>query len=145
MVKSPVLAHGDVDVVYTTTMKKVIQDIPSNSPVNVIRQESPPKASFMPSGSGSYAGIFPQRKPHKQHFATQMTFNQFVVAVQELAIRLYSHVIEKQTGTVLECLPQKQRSMAVRAALDVMMLEKIVPSAVKLGIILLIKHYANIY
>lgn len=64
-----------------------------------------------------------------------MTVHQFLAAVQELAVRLYAKVIEQKTGTVLECLPTQQRERAIRAAMDVFVLKKIVPTADQLGLI----------
>lgn len=64
-----------------------------------------------------------------------LSANQFIAAVRELAIRLYSSVIEKLTGTVYTCLPQQQREKASRAAMDVMMLKKIMPAADRLQLV----------
>lgn len=133
--KVPLIALGDVDVVYKTVTKKIEQkDVASTSMTATNTNPKLPNNSpqFKPSGSGVYASIFPNKKQQTVN-VSQMSFNQFIVAVEELAIRCYSNVIEKETGTVLECLPVKQKAMAIRAAVDVMMLERMVPGALHLG------------
>ncbi len=63
-----------------------------------------------------------------------LTPGQFIEATKAVAAKLYANVIELQTGTVLECLPPKQRAAASRAVFDVLLKKKILPIAQKLEI-----------
>jgi len=136
--KSAMLVYGDVDVTFMTVLKRV-PSVESDMPMSMTAVEQPSSrqshsAAFIPAGSIRYTekSTTPTAKALT---AAQMTAKQFIAAVEELAVRLYAHVIEERTGTVLDCLPPKQRSAAVRAAVDVLMLQKIVPTAEKLGLV----------
>lgn len=124
------LVYGDIDVVFVTTLKRIPpEDINDTSAPH--KEETPKKNShaFIPPGKVNSS----DPPSHSKTINTHMTVNQFFAAVQELAVRLYSKVIEQKTGTVLECLPPQQKDKAIRAALDVFMLKKIVPTANQLG------------
>ena len=119
------------------TVLKRVPSVESDVPMSMTAVEQPSSrqshsTAFIPAGSIRYTekSTTPTAKALT---AAQMTAKQFIAAVEELAVRLYAHVIEERTGTVLDCLPPKQRSAAVRAAVDVLMLQKIVPTAEKLG------------
>ena len=129
------LVYGDVDVVFMNTVKNVpAKEI--DGPMNISPTRSkPPNAkspqTFHPGGGKIHS---PRSTTTTQIKGSHLTANQFIAAVQELAVRLYSNVIEEKTGTVLECLPEKQKKMAMRAAMDVMVLKKLMPHASTLGI-----------
>lgn len=53
--------------------------------------------------------------------------------MREVANRLYASLIEQQTGMTLDYLPPAQRDIASRAAMEVMIQQKILPVADKMG------------
>jgi len=77
-----------------------------------------------------------------------ITAGQFLEAIKFLACKLYANIIEIQTGTLLECLPPRQREVAARAAIDVMIKKKLLPTAEKLGLIpwplIYVDHTVNV-
>jgi hypothetical protein len=135
----PMLVYGDVDVVFMTTLKRIApltesaSDAPSGEEEGT-KKSTPQKnpSVFVPPGTVHHDSPTPSTA-NRATLGAQMTANQFIAAVQELAVRLYSSIIEAKTGTVLSCLPAKQRDSAIRAALDVLVLKKIIPVADKLG------------
>ena len=146
---SPKLVYGDVDVIFMTTLKKVAPDVadaPLNMVDNVTSTSPRHQAAFVPPGPVQHAlsphPSTPGTKQHPSSLGTQMTVNQFIAAVEDLAVKLYAHIIEEKTGTVVECLPLKQQAKAIRAAMDVMIMKKIAPVADKLGKTLLSSDYS---
>jgi hypothetical protein len=135
------LVYGDVDIVFMNTIKNIPAK-ENDGPMNILTSSSnsnlkSPQA-FNPGGArvlGKQPSV-----PTTQIKGSYLTANQFIEAVHDLAVRLYSNVIEEKTGTVLECLPEKQKKMAIRAAMDVMMLKKIMPYASTIGIYIILKH-----
>jgi hypothetical protein len=156
--QEPLLVYGDIDLVYVTTLKRVPPELPAGA-VGDKHQSPAPLTTKRVAPSPSHSHASPFIPPGKVHFSSadtgygspsgaasasavsssasgagsHMTVHQFLSAVQELAVRLYSKVIEQKTGTVLECLPAQQRERAMRAAMDVFMLKKIVPIATQLS------------
>jgi len=65
----------------------------------------------------------------------QLSISQFVTCMRSVATRLYSTLIEQQTGTILECLPPRQKESATSAALEVLLKRKILPVAEALGLL----------
>lgn len=137
------LVYGDVDVVFMNTVKNVVAK-ENDGPMNLLpppSSNSPGKATSPRGQLKSPQAFYPGGGKIKSPRTTAMTqikgshlsVNQFIVAVQDLAVRLYSSVIEEKTGTVLDCLPEKQKKMAMRAAMDVMVLKKLMPHANTLG------------
>lgn len=90
--------------------------------------------AFIPAGK-VHPNDYPTNIPSSAYKATSshMTVKQFLLAIRELAIRLYSHLIEAKTGTVYECLPQQQKEEVTRSVMDIFMLKRIVPIADHLG------------
>ena len=137
------LVYGDVDVVFMNTIKNV-PVLENDSPLNMStgtnmttsaggsspRSGAKAQRSFKPGGGKIRS---PRTTAMTQIKGSHLSANQFIAAVQDLAVRLYSNVIEEKTGTVLECLPEKQKKMAMRAAMDVMVLKKLMPHASTLG------------
>ena len=134
------LVYGDVDVVFMNTVK----NIPANEndgPLNILPSSSGAAPASPRAGLKSPQAFKPgggNVQPVRTTAMTQikgsfLSANQFIAAVNELAVRLYSSVIEEKTGTVLDCLPEKQKKMAMRAAMDVMVLKKLMPHAGTLG------------
>lgn len=62
-----------------------------------------------------------------------ISVTQFIRSMTQFATKLYASLIEQQTGTVLECLPSRQREVATHAAFEVMIKKKIIPVAEVLG------------
>lgn len=137
------LVYGDIDVVFVTTLKRIPPDekseLSTSSSSSSVPVPAPTSNSTTTPKKASHAFIPPGKvhssdpPSHSKILNTHMTINQFFAAIQELAIRLYSKVIEHKTGTVLECLPPQQKDRAIRAALDVFILKKIIPTANELG------------
>ena len=135
------LVYGDVDVVFMNTVKNITAK-ENDGPLNLKPAPSSPPTKGVPrSGLKSPQAFYPgggkvtapRTTAMTQIKGSHLSANQFIAAVQDLAVRLYSSVIEEKTGTVLDCLPEKQKQMAIRAAMDVMVLKKLMPHASTLG------------
>lgn len=146
---NPMLVYGDIDIIYVTTLKKVpidnntLDSSPSHNhnhnhshnhshshEENQNKKISSP--AFIPAGK-VHPNDYPVVGLSNKATSSHMTVKQFLLAIKELAIRLYSHLIETKTGTVYECLPQQQREEVTRSVLDIFMLKRIVPIADQLG------------
>lgn len=142
------LVYGDVDVVFMNTVKSVPVDdndplaFANGSAASPRGLRSPQQASFNPGG-GNVRSL--RTTSATQIKGSHLSANQFIAAVQDLAVRLYSSVIEEKTGTVLDCLPEKQKKIATRAAMDVMVVKKLMPHASKLGNDYILLFCANIF
>ena len=122
----PFLVNGEIDVIFLNAAQATPEnrDLPGRTPrafgvragAGTVKQYS--KTSLGTAGS-----------------APVISLGQFIMAVKVLACQLYANVIEHETGTVLECLPPRQKEVASRAVMDVLMKKKIMPTAEKLGII----------
>lgn len=139
------LVYGDVDVVFMNTVTSVPakeNDSPMNlsSPhekyphdlnsAHINKRKKSPQA-FNPGGGRLTAPTTPSAQIKGSH----LTAHQFIAALQELAVRLYSRWIEQSTGTTFDCLPEKQRRKARRAAMDAMITKKLMPKASSLGLV----------
>lgn len=135
------LVYGDIDIIYVTTLKKVPLDNNNNNSLDSTpthnHEESNKKVSspaFIPAGK-VHPNDYPVLGSANKATSSHMTVKQFLLAIKELAIRLYTHLIEAKTGTVYECLPQQQKEEVTRSVLDIFMLKRIVPIADQLGLI----------
>lgn len=122
----PFLVCGEIDVIFlnATTSTPGNHDLPERSP--------------RPFGVRAGAGTPQQYKKSSLGTAGSapvLSVGQFVSAVKELACKLYASVVEQETGTVFGCLPPRQKEIAARAVMDVMMKKKIMPTAHTLGLI----------
>ena len=122
----PFLVNGEIDVIFLNAT----QVIPDNN-------DLPDRA---PRAFGVRAGAGDERQYKRSTVgaagaAPVISAGQFIAAVRVLACQLYANVIEHETGTVLECLPPRQRQTAARAVMDVLLKKKIVPTAEKLGLV----------
>jgi hypothetical protein len=66
-------------------------------------------------------------------FGATLSFVQFMLAIDELANRIYSNYIEKFAGCELQYLPPKLRETASLTAKKLLLKNKIIPIAIKLG------------
>lgn len=141
---TPMLTYGDVDVIFTTTLKRVAPeevDVPMNMVDLSISSAGTSnarghQAAFVPAGAVQHSMSSSPSTPSTKGppgSLSQMTANQFIAAVKELAVKLYGHLIVENFGTVVDCLPPKQRERAVRGVMDVMIAKKIALAADKLG------------
>jgi hypothetical protein len=123
----PYLVSGEIDVIFHNSAKlKVPNDISSNS-------------KLRPYGFRAGGGTDRQYQQYNQN-GTQttglsLTPGQFMEAVKIISCKLYSNIIELQTGTLLECLPPRQQKAASRAVYDVLIKKKILPICDKLGLV----------
>jgi hypothetical protein len=67
-----------------------------------------------------------------------LTLPQFMQALEAIAVRLYSPLIEKRIGINFDCLLPTQQAVAARSALDVLLKRKILPHAERLGFVIYI-------
>lgn len=103
---------------------------PKPSPFNVRH------ASDIIGGPSGNAPKSSGAKGSKGHISPhQLSISQFVVCMKAIATRLYASLIEQQTGTILECLPTRQREVATAAALEVLLKKKILPVAEAVGLV----------
>jgi len=122
----PYLVSGEIDVIFHNAAKlKVIGDESS---------KEPPRPYGFRSGAGS------DKQYMRTHTAAQttgltLTPGQFLEAVKNISCKLYANVIELQTGTVLDCLPPRQKKAAARAVFDVLIKKKLLPIAEKLELV----------
>jgi len=151
--KPPYLTSGEVDMIYLNACK-VVTDPTVHSAweeymgldASTSLQGSATKAKASPFNVrhasdviGGPSGNAPKSsgaKGSKGHISPhQLSISQFVVCMRAIATRLYSSLIEQQTGTILECLPPRQREVATAAALEVLLKKKILPVAEALGLV----------
>lgn len=59
---------------------------------------------------------------------------QFIWGVKEIACKIYASLIEEQLGAALDCLPKKQKIIAEKTVMEVMLKKKILPVATNLGL-----------
>jgi hypothetical protein len=126
----PYIVSGEVDIVFMNTVKM------STDSERIAQLPSQPTKAFVvqkKSGLNSAKSHSSGTANTTTAAAQSLSPAQFVVAVEQLACRVYAQLIEEQTGTTLECLPPKQRESAARAAQEVLLKKKIIPVADKLG------------
>jgi hypothetical protein len=122
----PFLVNGEIDVIFLNATQ--------TTPENRDLPERAPRAFGVRAGAGTQQQ-YKRSAVGAAGAAPVLSAGQFVTAVKVLACQLYANVIEHETGTVLECLPPRQRETASRAVLDVLMKKKLVPVAERLGLI----------
>ena len=122
----PFLVNGEIDVIFlnATQIMPDDKDLP----------ERAPRAFGVRAGAGDDRQ-YKRSTVGPAGAAPVISAGQFVAAVKVLACQLYANVIEHETGTVLECLPPRQREAASRAVMDVLLKKKLVPTAEKLGLV----------
>jgi len=134
------LVFGEIDIIFANALK-VIPDGEDALPV-------PPRAFGVRAGASETASRFlpPPSAVSRNKITTAaaaaggmgsahvLTPGQFILAVKEIACRLYAQLIEHQIGAALECLPPKQKQAAMKAALEVMLRKKILPVAERLSL-----------
>ena len=59
---------------------------------------------------------------------------QFIWGIKEIACKIYASLIEEQLGAALDCLPKKQRIVAEKTVMEIMIKKKILPVATNLGL-----------
>ena len=122
----PYLVSGEIDVIFHNAAKmKVPGDVST-------------KQALRPYGFRAGGGTdkqYDRAGPSAQTTGLSLTVGQFIEAVKSVACKLYANVIELQTGTVLDCLPPRQRKAAARAVFDVLIKKKLLPISDKLSIV----------
>ena len=113
------LSTGDVDVIFAVSLKKTDHNEYS-SPTLGGRKRNINKGK-KPWGSSNSARIGGD--------SNHLNFEQFVEALLLCAVKMYTSIIEKETGTIIDCLPQVQRQAATRSAFEVMLLKILIPKA----------------
>jgi hypothetical protein len=109
------ISSGDIDLIFTIALK--------------MNFDASKKGG---SGSRNVRAVRPTPRPGSESNA--LNFAQFVYAVRLCAERMYTAVIEEQTGTIIDCLPPSQRQVASQTAFEVVMIKNIVPVAEEQGI-----------
>ena len=122
----PFLVNGEIDVIFLNAAQ--------TTPENRDLPERAPRAFGVRAGAGTQQQ-YKRSAVGAAGAAPVLSVGQFITAVKVLACQLYANVIEHETGTVLECLPPRQRETASRAVLDVLLKKKLVPVAERLGLI----------
>lgn len=122
----PFLVNGEIDVIFLNASQA--------TPDNRDLPDKAPRAFGVRAGAGTVKQ-YSKIAVGTAGSAPVISLGQFIVAVKVLACQLYANVIEHETGTVLECLPPRQKEVASRAVMDVLMKKKIMPTAEKLGLI----------
>jgi len=122
----PYLVSGEIDVIFHNAAKLKVSGDESS------------KETSRPYGFRAGAGSDRQYKRGNSTAQTTgltLTPGQFLEAVKSISCKLYANVIELQTGTVLECLPPRQKKAAARAVFDVLIRKKLLPIAQKLELV----------
>ncbi len=123
----PYLVSGEIDVIFHNAAKlKVDGDVSSREAL---------RPYGFRAGGGTEKQYERTRTHSSQTTGLSLTSGQFVEAVKALACKLYANVIELQTGTLLECLPPRQKAAASRAVFDVLIKKKLLPIGDKLGLV----------
>lgn len=112
---SPYLVSGQVDMIFTNCCKY--------KDPTLIQEKS---KAFCP------VRLNP---PTFQINTAQITVEQFKFAVHEICEKLYGKIVEIETGTVLQCLPNQLRSNVSRSLMDLFMNMNILPMAEKLDLL----------
>ena len=151
--KPPYLTSGEVDMIYLNSCK--LEDgvtesgtisaweehmglLSSSNALNggKDRKLSPFNVRHAGDRIGGPSGNESRSINGKGHISVhQLTISQFVTCMRAVATRLYASLIEQQTGTILECLPPRQKEVATAAALEVLLKKKILPVAETLGLV----------
>lgn len=115
------LSTGDIDVIFAIALKKT-ELANSNLHINHGGSEALRRAW----GANRKARIGGE--------ANTLNYPQFLEALYLCGERMYTAVIEKETGTVIDCLPTSQRAAASRSAFEVMLVKNLACQAEEHGI-----------
>ena len=137
----PYLVGGEIDCIFANCAKMKVKNDESSSP------------HVRPYGFRAGAGTNKQYAKGNNFVAQTtgltLTVGQFIEAIKAVSAKLYANIIELQTGTVLECLPPRQRAAASRAVFDVLIKKKLLPIAEKLELVpwplIYLEQAANIF
>lgn len=110
------LSTGDIDVIFAIALRKT--DLANSN-----LQHSHSGSDALRKAWGA------NRKARVGGEANALSYPQFLEALYLCGERMYTAVIEKETGTVIDCLPSSQRAAASRSAFEVMLVKKIAPKA----------------
>jgi len=110
--EAPMLVAGDIDLIFKAAIK------------------TDPDDKKAPFGTGPRAFI----RRSQTTAASNMIFHQFIQAISMLARKLYASVVEERYGTGLEFLPVVQREPAAKALVLVLLMNKVMPAASKIGV-----------
>ncbi len=148
--KPPFLTSGEVDMIYLNACKietdgsvhsawEEHMGVLSAGQGGVEKKAAPFNVRHAGSVIGGPSGNAPRAagaRGSKGHISPhQLSISQFVICMKAVATRLYSSLIEQQTGTILECLPPRQKEVATAAALEVLLKKKILPVAQVQGLV----------
>ena len=115
------LSTGDIDVIFAIALKKTEL---ANSNLHGCHGGS--EALRRAWGAN--------RKARLGGEANTLSYPQFLEALYLCGERMYTAVIEKETGTVIDCLPSSQRAAASRSAFEVMLVKNLACKAEDHGI-----------
>eukprot|EP01032_Pedospumella_encystans_P013972 gene13972-16065_t len=123
-INSRYLSYGVVSIVFNDALKEKIHEKAdkTDKPASTITSKEP-KHTYASTITLKNTPAVPQ---------TSLLFPQFLVAVRNLALRLYADIVLEQYGIPVEQLQGTARETAGFQALELLMQDKIVPLAVKL-------------
>ena len=119
------ISTGDVDVIFAVSVKRVDDHSLSLAP-SLGRSASEDKQKQKKVWGANI-------KARVGGDSNHINYGQFVEALKMCAVRMYTSIIEKETGTVIDCLPASQKEAATRSAFEVMLLKNIIPTAEQQG------------
>jgi hypothetical protein len=123
------LSSGDIDVIFAVALKKTAEGVSKSSTLQAQQGQG--------QGQGHAAlrkAWGASRSARTGGEASMLSYPQFLEALYMCGERMYTAVIEKETGTVIDCLPSSQRAAASRSAFEVMVVKNLVPTAEQHGI-----------
>ena len=130
------LISGELDIIFHNSRKVVpVGEAPVLAPSRAFGVRAGAEAAANRSVSGSplrskaaAAGTY-----HRSMSYAALSPGQFIFAVQTVASRIYADLIESQIGAALDCLPPKQKAAAAKAAMDVLISKRLIPTSRELG------------
>ncbi len=124
-INSRYLSYGVVSIVFNDALKEKI-------PEKADKTEKHASSTTSKEAKHTYASTITLKNTAAVP-QTSLLFPQFLVAVRNLAVRLYADIVLEQYGIPVEQLQGTARETAGFQALELLMQDKIVPLAVKLG------------
>ena len=136
-INSRYLSYGVVSIVFNDALKERIHEKSDKTDKTASTTTSKePKHTYASTITLKNTPAVPQ---------TSLLFPQFLIAVRNLALRLYADIVLEQYGIPVEQLQGTVRETAGFQALELLMQDKIVPLAVKLGMKILLGSFHSLF
>lgn len=136
----PFLEYGEVSMIFTNAVKNDALLLSSTHTIAVALNTDDYSTNIKKDRDAfnvrSFSNDYRRNSPNRQKpkLAVLMNLPQFVAALEQISVKLFSGLIEQQTGTIAECLPGHQKVAAMRAAFEVLLKRKIIPSVTSFGL-----------